>query len=198
AKPLTIDPVILYSTYLGGSGYDQGNSIAVDGAGNAYVTGYTYSTNFPTTNPMQGSNAGSVDTFVTKLNSTGSTRVYSTYLGGSGDDIGNGIAVDGAGNAYVTGYTDSTDFPTTFPMQGSNAGFVDAFVTKLNNTGSTRLYSTYLGGSGVDQGSGIAVDGTGNAYVTGYTTSANFPTTNPMQASFGGLVDAFVTKLHRI
>src|SRR5262249_26024233 len=137
AKPLTIDPVLFYSTYLGGSGTDIGYSIAVDGVGNAYVTGQTTSTDFPTTNPMQPSNGGGYDAFVTKLNSAGSVRLYSTYLGGSGTDFGNNIAVDSSGNAYVTGYTDSTNFPTTNPMQASNAGFTDVFVTKLNSTGST-------------------------------------------------------------
>src|SRR5262249_7374857 len=155
---------------LGGSGYDEGKGIAVDSAGNAYITGRSQSTDFPTANPMQGSNAGGDDAFVTKLNNTGSARVYSTYLGGNLLDICEGIAVDGAGNAYVTGYTRSTNFPTTGPMQASHGGgFYDAFVTKLNNTGSTRLYSTYLGGSGDDVGQGIAVDGAGNAYVTGNT-----------------------------
>src|SRR5262249_32487809 len=140
------------STYLGGSGDDAGLGIAVDGAGNAYVTGNTSSTNFPTTNPMQATKAGGTyDAFVAKLNSTGSTRLYSTYLGGSGDDAGLGIGVDGAGNAYITGYTRSNNFPTTNPMQASFGGGVyDAFVTKLDITGSTRLYSTYLGGGAND------------------------------------------------
>jgi hypothetical protein len=189
----------LYSTYLGGSSDDIGGRIAVDGAGNAYVTGSTNSTNFPTTNPLQASNGGGKDTFVTKINAAGLALVYSTYLGGSGDDAGAGIAVDGAGNAYVTGYTNSTNFPTANPLQASNGGGIngDAFVTKINAAGSALVYSTYLGGSGNDSCASIAVDGSGNAYVTGTTSSPNFPTTNPLQASYGGgLQDAFVTKIN--
>ncbi len=114
--------------------------------------------------------------------------VYSTYLGGSGDDDGNGIAVDGSGNAYVTGLTkSSTNFPTQNPIQGANGRrSADAFVTKINAAGNALVYSTYLGGSGDDYGNGIAVDGSGNAYVTGYTESTNFPTQNPIQGTYGG------------
>jgi len=196
-KPLVIDPVFLYSTYLGGSSGDIGQGIAVDGAGNAYVTGYTFSTNFPTTNPVQAGNGGGNDVFVTKINAAGSARVYSTYLGGTGTDIGNAIAVDGSGNAYVTGYTTSTDFPTAKPLQGGNRGLADAFVTKINAAGSVLMYSTYLGGSGDDQGMGIAVDASGNSYVTGWAQSTDFPTTSsPFQAGNGGGMDAFVTKIN--
>jgi hypothetical protein len=187
----------VYSTYLGGFAFDQGNAIAVDGAGNAYVTGYTSSTNFPTTNPLQASNGGSYSAFITKINAAGSAYVYSTYLGGSSSfDVGTGIAVDGSGNAYVTGYTTSINFPTANPLQASNGGGRDAFVTKINAAGSALVYSTYLGGSGDDQSNGIAVDGSGNAYVTGFTFSTNFPTANPVQASVGGVPDAFVTKIN--
>jgi hypothetical protein len=197
AKPLVIDPVLVYSTYLGGSGADFGNGIAVDGSGNAYVTGFTNSTNFPTANPLQTSNAGSNDVIVTKINAAGSALVYSTYLGGSGDDGGSGIAVDGSGNAFVTGTTYSTNFPTANPLQASNHGANNAFVTKVNAAGSALVYSTYLGGSGADFGYGIAVDGSGNVYLTGSTGSTNFPTNNPLQASFGGGPDdAFVTKIN--
>ena len=195
-QPLTIDPVLRYSTYLGGSGFDAGNGIAVDAAGNAYVTGYTSSTNFPTMNPLAGSYAGDFDAFVTKLNAAGTALVYSTYLGGNGFDSGRGIAVDAAGNAYVTGYTSSTNFPTMNPIQASLDGGEDAFVTKLNAVGNGLVYSTYLGGSGVDIGNGIAVDSEDNAYATGYTTSTDFPTKNPFQATSGGGYDAFVTKLN--
>ena len=118
---------------------------------------------------------GGGDAFVTKLNPTGSALVYSTYLGGSSDDSGYGIAVDSAGNAYVTGWTDSTDFPTMNPLQAAyGGGGDDAFVTKINPTGSALVYSTYLGGSGGDAGTGIAVDSAGNAYVTGHTDSTDF------------------------
>jgi hypothetical protein len=186
---------LVYSSYLGGSAYDEGYGIAVDPAGDAFVTGVTYSTDFPTKNPLQNY-AGLYDVFVTKLNAAGSAFVYSTYLGGSGNDWGAGIAADAAGNAYVTGYTYSTDFPTMSPLQPASGGPMDAFVTKLNAAGSAFVYSTYLGGGGDDYGYGIAVDAAGNAYVTGYTTSTDFPTMNPLQATFGGIFDAFVTKLN--
>ena len=200
AKPVVIDPVLLYSTYLGGSGDDRrGYAIAVDAAGSAYVTGQTQSTNFPTANPVQATNGGAADAFVTKLSAAGSHLLYSTYLGGSNDDLGYGIAVDAAGSAYVTGNTQSTNFPTANPLQATHGGGnYDAFVTKLSAAGSSLLYSTYLGGSSVEEGYGIAVDAAGSAYVTGDTQSTNFPTVNPGQATFGGggqLGDAFVTKL---
>jgi len=139
---------------------------------------------------------------VTKLNATGSALLYSTYLGGSGSDFGNGIAVDSTGNAYVTGGTSSSNFPTIAAFQATCAscgsGQENAFVTKLNATGSALLYSTYLGGTGGDFGSGIAVDTVGNAYVTGGASSSNFPTKNPLQLNLGGGQDAFVTKLDPI
>jgi hypothetical protein len=194
---------LVYCTYLGGSSVETGNGIAVDAVGNAYVTGYTNSTNFPTTpgafqTAFQG---GTVDAFVTKLNPAGSAPlVYSTYLGGSGYDAGNGIAVDAADNAYVTGFAGSTNFPTTAGafQTAFQGGTGDAFVTKLNPTGSAPLvYSTYLGGSGGDDGLGIAVDAAGNAYVTGQTSSTNFPTTaEAFQTANQGSFDAFVTKLN--
>jgi hypothetical protein len=193
--PLIIDPMLSYSTYLGGGGSDSGAGIAVDAAGNAYVTGQTSSTDFPTTNPFQGTLGGSSDVFVAKLSSSGSTLLYSTYLGGSSLDSGAGIAVDAAGNAYVTGQTSSTNFPTQNPFQGTSGGSGDAFVAKLDSSGSTLLYSTYLGGSKSDSGSGIAVDAAGNAYVTGVTSSSNFPTVNPVQPSLSGFSDAFVAKI---
>ncbi|MBI3300513.1 MAG: SBBP repeat-containing protein, partial [Deltaproteobacteria bacterium] len=112
-KPLIIDPTLSYSTYLGGSGNEAGRSIAVDSSGNAYVTGGTTSTNFPTVSPLQATNGGGADAFVTKLNPAGSALIYSTYLGGSGDDDSFGLAIDASGNAYVTGNTASTNFPTT-------------------------------------------------------------------------------------
>jgi hypothetical protein len=197
SEPLIIDPVLRYSTYLGGSGTDYGLAITVDAAGKAYVTGYTSSTNFPTENPLAGASAGGQDVFVTKLNAAGNDLIYSTYLGGSGDDNGYGIAVDAAGNAYVTGYTSSTNFPTTKnTFQSTYGGNGDAFVTKLNASGNALVYSTYLGGSLADYGQAIAVDASGNAYVAGYTYSTDFPTENPFQASSAGDFDAFVTKLN--
>jgi hypothetical protein len=201
-RPLVIDPVLFYSTYLGGSDYDQSNGIAVDASGDAYVTGYTSSSNFPTTTgAFQTAFGGASDAFVTELNPTGSALVYSTYLGGSGYDQGNGIAVDASGNAYVTGSTSSTNFPSSSgASQTASGGGTDAFVTKLDPTGSALGYSTYLGGVDEDQGTGIAVDALDNAYVTGFTFSSTFPTTpGAFDTIFGGtpfLEDAFVTKLN--
>ena len=191
---------LVYSTYLGGNDMDQGNAIAADAAGNAYVTGMTTSSNFPTANPLQPNfTDGGWDAFVAKLNPSGSALVYSTYLGGNDNDWGSGIALDGAGNVYVAGSTESTDFPTANPLQSACGGFFcnDAFVAKLNPAGSALVYSTYLGGSDVDYGSGITVDGAGNAYVTGSSCSTDFPTANPFQPSFdGGNYDVFVAKLN--
>ena len=195
-RPLIIDPVLIYSTYLGGSGPDTAYGLAVDSSGNAYLTGSTQSANFPTANPFQAAIAGGVDVFVTKLNATGSALVYSTYLGGSGFDLGTGIAVDSAGNAYVTGYTSSANFPTAGSIQPTfGGGNDDAFVAKLDPSGSVLVYSFYLGGSDDDFGHGIAVDSSGNAYVTGSTKSTNFPIVNPLQPANAGSSDAFVTKV---
>ena len=200
-RPLYIDPLLTYSTYLGGSGYDQGNSIAIDSAGNAYVVGLTQSTDFPTKSPLQSADDGLSTVFVTKINAAGSALVYSTYLGGTGGDEGNGIAVDSAGNAYVTGSTSSVDFPTKNPLQPNNDGGADAFVTKINAAGSALVYSTYLGGSSNDSGLGIAVGSSGDAYVIGNTCSTNFPTMNPIQLNYAGgdynqCGDAFVAAIN--
>jgi hypothetical protein len=196
-QAMVLDPVLVYSTYLGGSGNDDSKAIAVDVAGNAYVVGDTFS-GFPTTLGAYQTTFGGAfdDAFVTKLNAAGNALVYSTYLGGSGEDLGDGIAIDGAGNAYVTGTTNG-GFPTTpGAYQTTFGGDSDAFVTKLNAAGNALFYSTYLGGSGHDEVHGIAVDGAGNAYVTG-STSGGFPTTpSAYQTTFGGGVDAFVTKLN--
>jgi hypothetical protein len=193
---------LIYSTYLGGSGDDQGHGIAVDASGNVLLTGATNSTDFPTVNALQSSFGGEGarqkgDAFVAKLDSTGTTLLYSTYLGGSEDDEGNAIAVDGKGNSYVTGYTNSDDFPTANAFQpdfrgGSTRG--DAFVAKLNPDGTVLEYSTFLGGSRNDGGNGIAVDDAGNAYVTGFSASEDFPTVNPLQPTSRGA--AFVAKLN--
>jgi hypothetical protein len=198
-RPLIIDPVLFYSTYLGGTDADGGVGIAVDASGNAYVTGNTASPDFPTT-AFQTAKQPGFDAFVTKLNPAGTALVYSTYLGGDGSDTGLGIAVDAAGSAYVTGQTNSTNFPTTMgAFQTANQGGFDAFVTKLNPAGASLVYSTYLGGSGFDFGQEIALDATGNAYVTGETNSPNFPTTpGAFQTANAGSTDAFVTKLNPI
>ncbi|PYV36779.1 MAG: hypothetical protein DMG06_29945, partial [Acidobacteria bacterium] len=189
---------LVYSTYLGGSSGDQALGIAVDAAGNTYVTGLTLSADFPTTLvAFDTSFNGILDAFVTKLSPTGTSLVYSTYLGGSNDDRGHSIAVDAAGNAYVTGLTFSADFPTTLgAFDTSFNGDYDVFVTKLNLTGTSLLYSTYLGGSSGDQALGIAVDAASNAYLTGLTLSVDFPTTvDAFDTSFNGGFDAIVTKL---
>jgi hypothetical protein len=197
AHSLTIDPVLSYSTYLGGSSLDYAPRLAVDGSGNAYLTGETASLNFPVVNPYQGANAGGSDVFITKFNPSGSGLVYSTYLGGTLRDLGVGIAVDGQGQVYIAGFTSSTNFPLWNPIQGTyRGGEQDGFVTKLNSSGSALVYSTYLGGSGGDQIFDLAIDGAGNAYVSGETTSGNFPTANAYQPFPGGLNDAFVSKLN--
>jgi hypothetical protein len=196
--PLVVDPILVYSTYLGGSGLDQAQGIAVDSSGNAYVTGSTSSPDFPMANPSQVRYGGAgSDAFVTKLSASGNALVYSTHLGGRATDVGYGIAVDSAGNAYLTGTTDSTDFPTANSFQALHAGGInDAFVTKLNPSGNALVYSTYLGGGGSDAGYGIAVDSFANAYVTGSTSSIDFPTMNSLADYGGGVIDAFVTKLN--
>ena len=199
--PLVIDPTVTlaYSTYLGGAGDDTGIAIAVDTSGNAYITGITASVNFPTLHAYQTTyGGGSTDAFVTKLNATGTALVYSTFLHGSVGEYGNGIAVDTSGNAYITGITGSANFPTLNAYRTTfGGGITDAFVTKLDTTktgAASLVYSTYLGGAGSESGYGIAVDTSGNAYITG-DTSANFPTLNAYQTTNGGITDAFVTKL---
>jgi len=188
---------MVYSTYLGGNGYDYGYGIALDSTGNAYVAGYTNSTNFPRKNAYQKAKAGEYDAFVTKLNPDGNALVYSTYLGGSGKDGAAAIAVDSAGNAYITGKTESKNFPLMKPFQSVFAGGEsDAFAVKLNSTGNTLIYSTYLGGNDRDAGSAIALDSSGSVYVTGVTRSTNFLLENPLQSAKLGTEDAFVLKLN--
>jgi hypothetical protein len=198
---------ILYSTFIGSTGEDFGNSIAIDASGNAYITGETRASGFPTMNPRQSNyGGGTSDCFITKLNSTGSGLVYSTYHGGSLLDLCNGIALDSSSNAYVTGWTGSTNFPVASAYQptltpdapgGPGSSAIDAFVSKLNSAGNTLTYSTYLGGGEADQGRGIAVDSAGSAYVAGYTFSDDFDLANPFQSVRGGFwlnQDVFVTK----
>jgi hypothetical protein len=207
SRPLVIDPVILdYSTYLGGNGAERANGIAVDATGAAYLTGRTLSSDFDTAGPVEPI-AGQGDVFVSKLNSAGSAVVYSTYLGGDGDDSGNGIAVDGTGT-YIVGTTESTDFNTVNPAQSNpDYGLADAFVAKLNPAGDALIYSTYLGSGGSlqegqsnsgytntfahdafkkkaggsDEGIAIAIDSAGAAYVAGNTHTNSFPTKNPIE-----------------
>ena len=193
---LVIDPPLIYSTYLGGSGLDSAYALAVDSIGNTYVTGQTASANFPTTNPQQSALRGAEDVFVTKINPAGTVKLYSTFLGGGGVDEGRGIAVDVQGNAYITGSTGSLDFPTKNAVQAATGGSGDAFLAKLNPSGSALVYSTYLGGNAIDSGSAVALDPAGNAYITGITFSANFPTKNPFQSAKGAQQDAFVAKIN--
>jgi hypothetical protein len=227
-----LDPTganLVYATYLGGNNDDEAFGVAVDGSGNAYIAGDTFSTNFPTHLPLfpllnNGAPPnGSDDAFVAELNATATAFVYSTYLGGSFSDFANGIAVDASGNAYVTGETLSTDFPATpgsFQLTcgtdtkcnaAGGAVFSDVFVARINAGGGTLHYATYLGGSSDDTGLGIAVDGSGNAYVTGETTHTNtsvatgdfpiVPNPGAFQTSYGNGTaaagsNAFVTKLN--
>lgn len=207
---LIIDPGLEYSTFLGGSAHESAVAVAVDASGNAYVTGITQSPNFPTTTgafDRTGAANNSLEAFVTKLNSTGTALVYSTFLGGSNFEWGRAIALDAAGNAYIAGQTKSSDFPTTSGAfdRTFNVGSCprcgidqyDAFVTKLNASGSGLVYSTFLGGFDFDDGLALAVDGSGNAYVGGETGSSNFPVTaGAFDTTRNGAYDTFVTKLN--
>jgi uncharacterized protein (TIGR03437 family) len=189
----------IYSTYLGGTGTDAGNAIAVDSSGDAFVTGSTTSSNFPVAGtPLQSTLSGGSDAFVAKLGPPLGALIYSTYLGGSGNDEGLGIAVDKSGAVFITGDTASPNFPVLGGYQATyGGGASNAFVTRLAGSGSSLLYSTYLGGSGSDVGYSVAIDSTGNAYVTGSTTSTNFPTTSDaFQSSNHGTTNAFVTGLN--
>ncbi|MBU4032894.1 MAG: SBBP repeat-containing protein [Candidatus Thermoplasmatota archaeon] len=197
SRAMTIDPLV-YSTFLGGSGSDHGTAVAVDSEGNAHVTGYTGLPNFPTTPGIfQFDNETGQDVFIVKLDGNGTSILYTAFLGGDDYDVGHSIAVDGEGNALVAGETFSADFPTsssTFDRSYNGVG--DAFVAKIGPMGDSLLYSTYLGGKHDDAAYGIAVNGQGQIYVTGYTWSTTFPTTPGALANrSNGDSDAFVTKL---
>ncbi|MHA2248430.1 MAG: SBBP repeat-containing protein [Candidatus Hodarchaeales archaeon] len=186
---------LLYSTYIGGDKMDKGHSIALDSANNAYITGYTYSTNFPTKNARDPSHNGGTDVFVSKLSANGATLLYSTFLGGTSTDWGNSIVVDSANNAYITGFTRSTNFPKWNAYQNNLNGGSDAFVSKLSASGTSLPYSTFLGGSSDDMGDSIVLDSTNNAYITGSTKSSDFPTVNAYNPTHNGSSDVFVSKL---
>ena len=190
-----IDPsgVLLWASFVGGSGDDRALSIGVDPSGNAYLAGYTASTNFPVLNPRQATKSGGRDVFVTKISSAGSALVYSTYYGGNGNDQANGIAVDQFGQAYVVGETQSPNFPTVFPWKSAFGGLRDAFHFKIGSNG-TVSYSTYVGGSGDDRGIAVAVSTSLTPYITGCTTSTNFPTYKPLQPTNRGGQDSFVIR----
>jgi hypothetical protein len=210
SQPLTIDPTVVYATYLGGSGSDAPSDIVVDAEGNVYVAGYTESNDFPRANlpkvsPLKSTITGTRAAFVSKMDSTLSNVIYSTYIestpGPTYGAVCTGLAVDGNGNAYVAGWTDSDDFPTTLgsfqPISPGGGGHF-GFISKLSADGSALLYSTYLGGTGgVVEGTRITVDTAGQAYVTGVVFPP-FPTVNPIQGAFGGGYDAFVTKFNAV
>ena len=200
-KPLVIDPMIVYSTYLGSQSSPWQSRIAVDRTGAVYVAGSTDSRTFPTQGEIQSTLRGKTDLFITKLSSAGNTVVYSTYLGGREHQFVGGIAVDAAGSAYLTGGTDSPDFPTLGGLQTTLRSNLDAIVVKLNPSGGALEYSTYLGGTDRDIGLSIAVDPRGAAYVTGTTQSSDFPTRNALQPTYhptinDRMTDAFVTKIN--
>jgi hypothetical protein len=205
SRELVIDPILLYSTFLGGGAVDayEGSpfGIAVDQSGSVYVTGLTHSIDFPTTpGAFDSTRNGDADVFVTKLNPEGSAMEYSTYIGGSQFDASKGIAIDAAGNAYVTGYTNSSDFPATQGAWDTQmSGGPDAFVLKLDAFGALR-YSTFLGGSSYDLAYGIVVDADGRASVTGYTFPGgpvSFPTrAGAVDTTHNGEADVFVTTLY--
>jgi hypothetical protein len=206
-RTLLIDPTLSYSTYLGGTSNDYGTSLAVDSTGSVYVTGYTTSGSFPVTagsyqTKCGGCTGGMEDAFITKLDPTGSFLIYSTFLGGTGNDIGNGIALDPSGDVFVVGQTFSPDFPATPGAFQSGCGGGtcvggDAFITELDPSGAALLYSTYLGGPGVNQGNAIALNAAGEVYVIGYTESATFPTTpGAFQTKLSKGDDVFVTELN--
>ena len=185
---------LTYSTYLGGDNADVANSIAIDPSGSAYVTGYTFSTDFDLVGQIEGDPPGAgPDAFISKLAPSGSALTYSTYLGGDSLDLATAIAVDPSGSAYVAGYTDSTDFDTVGPIEGDQPG-TDAFISKLTPAGSALSYSTYLGGDDYDQVNAIAVDSSGSAYVAGQTDSSDFDTVGQIEGD-SPTTDAFISKL---
>lgn len=201
-RQLTIDPVLLYSTYLGDSDLDEAGEIAVDGSGNVYVAGFTGSTTFPGVDgsSLQPSNGGDWDMFLTKINPTGTAIIYSTYIGGNGgNEYPQAMALDSSNNVYLTGGTNSTDFPgaSGSSIQSTFAGgWRDSFAMKINSSGSAIVYSTYLGGSDDDLGFGIAVDGSGNAYVTGPTASSTFPGVSGSSIESTNTSGGFLTKIN--
>jgi len=196
---LKLDPTgktLVYSTFLGGGGSNRATGLRIDQSGNCHITGYTNSVDFPTTSGAAQANFGGgfFDAFAAALNASGSALLYGSYLGGNGSDVANAIAIDALGNVYVTGATDSTNFPVRSPLQATG-GQTDAFVSKFNTTGKL-VYSTFLGGRSTDSGAAIAVDSNGQAYVAGSTSSPDFPiTSGSLQTSKHGDYDVFVAKL---
>jgi hypothetical protein len=195
-RPLIIDPVIAYATYIGGINEDRGVAVAIDHHGNAYLTGRTASLDFPTEHPQQPASGGNFDAFIVKFTADGSALEYSTYFGGSGFEQGFGIAVDEKENAYVSGQTGSADMPIRNALQPTyGGGPTDAFVLKLDPTGTQLLFSTFLGGSSDERALDCRLDASGAVYIAGATGSANFPTVAAVQPTFGGVRDAFLAKM---
>lgn len=201
-RPLVIDPVLSYATYFGGASVELGGSIALDSAGNLYLSGTTGSADFPTVGATPGSLKGEADAFVMKLNAAGNTLLYAAYFGGSGADLSTDLATDAAGNLYFCGYTSSTDLPTMNPAQAQMKGEADLFVAKLDSNGGL-LYSTYLGGGKPEISTELAVDAAGEVVLTGFTASADFPLRNPFKSTLSAgtcgsttCPDAFVAKLN--
>ena len=198
-KALVIDPVLEYSTYLGGSGTDQPSGIVVDGSGSVYIAGYTNSADFPLSTQGSAQISGN-HVFVAKLDASGSNLVYATYIGGNSEDYGIALVLDKANNVYVAGSTESSNFPVVKPYQAQQPGPYSGFLSKVSADGSALLYSTYLGGNSFDQPTGVAIDGFGQAFVAGYTMSRNFPVANGYQttvsANQGGIFGdyGFLTK----
>jgi hypothetical protein len=187
-----------YVRYLGGSAADVALGVAVDAGGAAYVTGATASTDFPTTHALQSKFGGGTDAFVTKVGPGGASIDFSTYLGGTGNDVATAIAVDALGRVHITGSTTSPNFPVQHPLQASYAGgyfYGDAFVAELSPDGQSLLYSTYLGGNGDDVGTAIAVDTRGAAYITGGTSSVDFPVTKEVTGGRPARGNAFVVRV---
>ena len=195
-QPLVIDPSILFSGYFGGSSEDDITAIGIDGLDNIVVAGWTASTDLPTANGARKKSGGGVDAFVASFLPNGGALIYCTYLGGSGDDRAFGLAIDSVRNVYITGWTSSANFPVVGAFQPHLSGTRDAFITKLSAGGNTLMYSTYLGGSGVDAGYAIALTSTNSAIVVGDTTSPNLPVSNAIQATPGGSQDVFVAGLN--
>lgn len=194
---LIVDPVLTYSSFLGGALDDRAYAMAVDSSGYIYLAGETGSTNIPNSSPYQGALKGTSDAFIAKLNPAGTSLVYATYFGGTDRDGARGIAVDSSGAVYITGYTRSTDFPTTSgAYKRTNNGGEDVFIAKMAPSGGSLAYSTYLGGTSNEQARAIVVDSSGRAYVTGYTLSVNFPCVQAVQSVYGGSTDAFAARLN--
>jgi type IX secretion system substrate protein/beta-propeller repeat-containing protein len=197
-KPLVIDPLV-YATYLGGMTVDYGYGMDVDSFGNVYVAGFTYATDYPkTTGAYDESHNGSSDIFVTKFNSSGTDLIFSTYIGGSGNEVANALALDASNDIYITGYSQSNNYPMVNAYDQSHNGGCDVIVTKLNANGTSLGYSTYLGGSGNEYSNDIVVDASNNAYITGYA-SAGYPTTpGAYDQSHNGGNDLFVTRINAV